>query len=105
MTDDELSFEVGPTSWERIAFNAELTMLAENDPEDTLMIALTRKESCLLMFGCEVLARFIPELSPDIMELFKKIAQLADAQGWLDIKTTQERDLFDLDGDDFAGLS
>lgn len=97
---DELSFEFGPSSWERIAFNAELSMAAPSDPEDSLMIALTRKEGCLVMFGCEVLARFIPELSSDIMELFKKIAQLSDAQGWLDLETRQERDLFDLDNNE-----
>jgi len=58
----------------------EQALHSESDPEDTLMIQLTRRETWLMLYGALSIAAVDPNLSDFSWDLLEKFAELLDAQ-------------------------
>lgn len=78
----------GPSSWELDTANA-LTVLGNfegmDDPEDTLVVAMTRREFGLILWAIQVLSRMAPESGKYGLAFYAKLTELAEGQGFLDI--------------------
>lgn len=56
----------------------------ENDPDETLQFAITKKELGTILFGLHFVHRMFPEHSEDIEALCAKIVEISEAQNFLD---------------------
>ena len=80
-----------PTSLDLYAMNFFLVQEAANDPEDSLQMAVTRRELALLLFGALLIGRLFPELSMYCAELYQKLTELSEAQDFLDVESGMRR--------------
>src|SRR5690349_3516829 len=55
-------------------------LYSAHDPEDTLMIQLTRRETWLTLYGALSIAAVDPNLSDFSWDLLEKFAEILDAQ-------------------------
>lgn len=56
---------------------------AENDPDETMQLALTRKEAGMVLFGLHFVHSLFPEMHDDVQAFCKKIAEVGLAQEFL----------------------
>jgi hypothetical protein len=62
-----------------IAISRHQAINADSDPEDTLMIQLTRQETWLVIYGLWMTS-VEPELHDDSYDLLEKIGEVLDVQ-------------------------
>jgi hypothetical protein len=89
-----------PPSWDQIAFNCFVVLEAPDDPEDTLAFQVTRQELGLVTFASQMLVRIIPEMGPITLAFLRKVTELSDAQGFLDVTPELRREVGLPDPDD-----
>jgi hypothetical protein len=63
-----------------------------HDPEDLLTLALTHRETALLVFGCIIINRLFPELGGVVFETLTKLEEVSHFQQF-----------FEKEGDDPLG--
>lgn len=66
-----------------LAAKSLLEAMDVDDPEETLLVALTISELSIVSFGLLLLGRIFPEFAPVASDLSLKVTELSDAQGFL----------------------
>lgn len=95
MSDNEYDasdWQTAP-SWERVTHNCLLILESAADPEDALNFALTRQELAFLCAATEIQVRLFPELGQTGLAFLQKVAQLAEAQEYLEVTPELKREL------------
>lgn len=59
------------------------TLNSEDDPEETLQVALTQRDLAFIVFCTTFLIRAFPELSEACEKTMRKLIELSAAQGFL----------------------
>jgi hypothetical protein len=72
-----------PKSWVRYYMAVIAALTSSDDPENTLTVALTHKDLCLIVLGLITGCQLFPETGQDGALLLEKIEELIDAQGFL----------------------
>ena len=69
------------TVGELIALSHQQALHAPHDPEDTLMLQLTRREIWLILYGMLWTSTIAPDLEDNNVELLEKFSEIIDVQG------------------------
>jgi hypothetical protein len=82
MSDEHDLFSDGTLdfSWNQYAISVVALCKADHDPENTLQVALTRRELTACSFGMILLTRMFPELGGIVHALIEKLGELGEAQ-------------------------
>jgi hypothetical protein len=75
------TFDEIPT-WKFIEFGFRSVEEQESDPEDTALVAMTRREVALAVFAIVYTCMGVRELTPHGQSLLDKLRELTDAQGF-----------------------
>lgn len=57
--------------------------LAQEDPEDTMQVAVTHRDLAIIALGANLVIRLFPEVREQVGHTAAKLEELAHAQGFL----------------------
>ena len=88
-----------PYSWELDTFNASVVLDPHpilDDPEESLLVSLTRREFGLILWAVQALSRICPETSSLGLSFYAKLTELGREQGFLEISEERMTELNDI---------
>lgn len=67
----------------RHAIGVQSILLSEDNPEETLQLALTHADLATVVFGVALIHDIFPEVSRYCVSLMRKLCEVTDAQAFL----------------------